>query len=100
MEPKIDQISDAHWPPSDVIDENLAAQIETHEALNSSGRVDHAEGYEMDEEGNRALEATLVALADDVRSGSITWIEDNKGGIADTWSNRVMHAHRSPRRSL
>ena len=52
--------------------------------------MNEEQGYEMDEEeGNRALEATLVALADDVRSGSIAWLEDNKGGIADTWSNRV-----------
>jgi hypothetical protein len=36
MEPNIDPISNVHWPQSEVIDENLAAQIETHEALNAS----------------------------------------------------------------
>ena len=54
----------------------------------------------MDEEERiRALEATLIALADDVRRASITWIEDNMGVIADTWSTQV-HVRRSPRRSL
>jgi hypothetical protein len=42
-----------------------------------------------DELGIRALEATLVALTDDVRRASIAWIEDNLGVVADTWSTQV-----------
>ncbi len=75
----IDQISDVHSPQCEVIDENLAAEIQTHEALNSSVLRDtvdtklHSDGGET----KQKQELSDIDQISDVHSPQSEAVDEN-----------------------